>query len=342
MSNINWSEKLEFYANQLRGRRKSVEFIAILDCMLQEHSQWMMDDEAPEQLSSALVQLMSDGRWRAQPKNEKFWKRGWRGLMLPNKLIYQYRNKDVEVVVWHPWLAQKGAATRAKGKYRDKLIRLNQHLIRCEKMNEEPFPGDNLGQRERALRLFEDEKAIDNMPDSGWKSVPISREELRCVKKPPPIKAVYNPKGYKSPLILENVETFHRLVDINSSNPTWAYVIWGSGTQIVSQFEEISNLIQDYGFNQILYFGDLDAKGIEIVATLRRNLKNCGIEVKLEEHLYQIIIDSSLTTPEWSANIAGDFETDWIPRFIADNLNRLVETNKRIPQEAFINNSLEE
>ncbi|QLQ31382.1 MAG: hypothetical protein HZT40_06970 [Candidatus Thiothrix singaporensis] len=85
-------------------------------------------------------------------------------------------------------MAQKGAATNAKGKYREKLKRLNRHLIRCEIMNEDPFPGDILGQRERALRLFEDEKALDNMPDTGWTSVPINREELRCIKKPPPIK----------------------------------------------------------------------------------------------------------------------------------------------------------
>ncbi|QLQ34123.1 MAG: hypothetical protein HZT40_06975 [Candidatus Thiothrix singaporensis] len=128
--------------------------------------------------------------------------------------------------------------------------------------------------------------------------------------------------------MLENVETFHNCADINKAQPTWAYVIWGSGAQVSSQSEEIADLTISAGFDRVLYFGDLDAKGLEIVTTLRRNLQKRGVEVILEEHLYQLIIGSDLTTEEGGANYAGNFETSWMPNFIVSNLHHLMAIKK--------------
>jgi len=333
---VDWQASMEDCANTLRGKRLSVAFERVLERLLQHHDAWLDAEDTPQAIDAALTQLLASGRWRAQPKHQKSWKRGWRGLRVPDKLICQPQRSEPETVYWHPWLAEKGAATRVWGKHREKLKRLNQHLIRCDALNEDPFPGDILGQRERALRLFDDEKALDSMPDSGWKSVPLTREELRCVKKTPPLQCEYQPLGQQPPFILENVETFHRFVAINQATPTWRAVIWGSGAQVSSQGDEIARLVIESGFQQVLYFGDLDAKGLEIVTTLRSQLQQHRIDVELAESFYRLIIESDLTTHEGGANLAGTFDTRWMPAMIVNNLHRLMAVNQRIPQEAFI------
>ncbi|QLQ31381.1 MAG: hypothetical protein HZT40_06965 [Candidatus Thiothrix singaporensis] len=71
MESFNWLDSLEHLANQLRGRHKSIEYITVLNRMLQEHTPWMERDDAPKQLAVALAKLITEGRWRVQPKEEK-------------------------------------------------------------------------------------------------------------------------------------------------------------------------------------------------------------------------------------------------------------------------------
>ncbi|NOR69576.1 MAG: hypothetical protein GQ532_07755 [Methylomarinum sp.] len=111
---------------------------------------------------------------------------------------------------------------------------------------------------------------------------------------------------------------------------------WGVGSQVTGQSIEIADIVKRLGFTQIFYFGDLDAKGLEIVNILRNYLLPLGIDLQLAEPLYKFIIKSALSTEAKKANNAGDFDTTWMPKSIVQNLKYLISINRRIPQEAFI------
>lgn len=330
-------EAIEQAADQIRGKKKSALFISVLEYLLDRYSVWMLGPNAPNQIAEALNTLEAGGQWRFQPKDKNKWKKGWRGLSIPNAMIFQGLKKTVEDIVWHPKLATKGAASsQLTGKYRAKMVQFNDHLWDCERENKDPLPDGILGQRERALRIFADEKAMDNMPEHGWSKVKLTRDDLKCQHKPPAITLVSCEDAKKPPIILENTETFYQIVELNKKTKSWSAVVLGDGAKVIGQYKQIVQLAQRGNFDKVLYFGDLDAKGLEIANSLRKKLLSSDITLVLAEELYRIIIESCLNTDAKKANLAGDFETDWIPEFILLNLVYLTKINRRIPQEAFI------
>jgi Wadjet protein JetD, C-terminal len=336
MKTFDWIKLIEKSVHTLRGKNKSALLNKMIDGLLSSHPNEMRANDAPEKITRALETLLTGSQWRYQPKNRKRWKTGWRGLRLPDRIIYQQQPQIPDTIAWHPFLANKGAASKAKGKFRTTLLALNHYLIECEKLNIDPFGGRTLGQHERSLHAFGHEKKIKSMPREGWKSVPLTREELNCVQKTPPVTQHPCKTGQKPPIIIENIDTFFTFSEFNQTQSIWKTVIWGSGFLVTSQTAEIADITRDAGMDTVLYFGDLDASGLEIVTILRSNLLEHGINLKLADACYRYIIRSALSTDAGGANNSKGFDTRWMPDFIVDNLDYLRAINRRIPQEAFL------
>ena len=343
MNQNEWGDRIITIAHKERGKNKSVLFETVFRLLQRKYHLYMEHENVPQQIAEAIHGLAEGDEWKIQPKDKRKWKRGWRGLSMPQKMIFQKSANDTKIVVWHPFLAAKGAATaRLYGKHRERMVQYNEYLKNCEKKGLDPNGGPVLGQRERALRIFKDEKALDGMQIEGWKTVPLTHKDFHCIPKPPPIMHKNQPLGKNPPIVVENVETYHRLVEINLDKPTWAEVILGDGRKIIGQIIELSTIIRHLGFQEVLYFGDLDTFGLEIVTRLRSRLMTETITLSLEESLYRYIIRTQLTTEAKKANKAGNFNTDWIPKDILNYLDVLVGKNLRIPQEAFIGEDIVE
>lgn len=329
-----WRNLILQVADYIRGsRRKTVKGLDVLDGVVKKSGNMALAPGAPQDLKIALQEIIEEGNWRSVPKDPARWQPQWRGLAWPEKLIFSETHANEGAVPWHPFLASRGA-DGASGPMRERLIHMNRYLASCQQRGIEPF-NERMGARERSLRIFADEKALDNMKPEGWGRVRLSLDELNCERRSPPVPHAPQKNAPQPPLIVENAETYHSLVAANAVYPTWTTVIYGHGNQSSGQAETIAQLTRNMGHDHIYYFGDVDLRGLRIADTLRSLLAPHGVRVQLSEPLYQLLINENLPVPEKKAN-TGTWpkDTDWIPVFVTKAMEMLIHKRQRYPQEA--------
>jgi len=341
-----WLSRLESTTNKHRlavGKAaRIVKAKPVLDEVLRTHHQEALSHDVPNQLSQAIAQLL-EGNWRAQPKREVSWQPYWRGLHLPNAFVYEGAAAPVKTapeIAWHPWLAQRitGPVTLPIKK---RLQQLNAYLFRQTELGKPLFSG-TCGHRERSLRIFGDEKALDSMPFNGWKHVSLTLADMGAIRRAPPVPYESSSRPDLPAVIVENSDVYYRLCQINRNQPRWSLVIYGAGNQVSGQAECVSQLLKAEQVAHLLYFGDLDMAGLKIAHHLRcKLLDEYGISLQLDERLYEELILNRLTAPEGNANNERfDFESlcDWMPRFVIREMKTLMATHQRLPQEGVANN----
>ena len=324
-----------------RSGVKGVDFSDLLCRLISRNPQLSTHEDIKGLMAGALNQLTRSGRWRTVPLRDNLWKTTWRGLPLPKRLIYQElasgEKADAHAVAWHPFLA-----SRIQGKLtntiRDKLICLNNYL-RDRTNQQQPLFEGQLSHRERSLMIFGDEKALDNMPSEGWKSVTLTLADLHCYRQAPPLPHSFHADAatqQRPIIIIENSDTYYRIVHRNQIEQNWSAVVYGSGNLIASQTDSVAELAHRVGNVKVMYCGDIDRNGFKIANSLRNNLAQVDIELALETSLYREMIESPYKVAEKEAN-SGTFDVNgalWIDAWIRDAFESLVTMNKRIPQEA--------
>lgn len=338
---MTWLSRLELTTNKHRlaaGKgARTVKAKAVLDEVLRAHRQEALSYDTPDLLRQAIEQLLECG-WRAQPTREANWQPYWRGLRLPNTFIYEGTaapTKTAQEIAWHPWLAERIAGP-VTPQVKERLQQLNAYLFRQTERGKPLFPS-TLGHRERSLLIFGDEKALDSMPAGGWKHVPLTLADMGAIRRAPPLPYESSGRPDLPALIVENSDVYYRLCHINRTQARWSLVIYGSGNKVSGQAERVSQLLETEQVTQLTYFGDLDVAGLKIAHLLRCKLvDDYGINLQLDEQLYEELILNRLATPGGNANNERfDFESlcDWMPRFVVKEMKALMAVHQRLPQE---------
>lgn len=190
--------------------------------------------------------------------------------------------------------------------------------------------------RERSLDIFGDEKELDSLlRQLPFKNGLVTLETLGCFYVPEPIPWLPGPIGSecKPGLCVENATTYYTMCRFNKEVGFWGYVAYGRGNGFVSMSEGVQAVVESYGHNQLLYFGDADLEGVEIAAKGAKRLIESGVSVGLDSRLYDILITSGT---EATSKSGGEL-SDAAARLIADaglgTLPDIFRRHMRIAQE---------
>jgi hypothetical protein len=173
-----------------------------------------------------------------------------RFVTLPNQLP-----QPTAPIVWHPALswAADAAITAAQ---RPMLEKINRWLFTSRGNLVIP-------QRERSLEILGDEKALDRLQTTGlFGPGRLTLDLLRARRVTPPLHTVHTGDGPVL-LVVENSDTFDSLHRVLATKTTRVgLVAWGAGGAFEASVLFINTL--SHPISEIAYFGDLDAKGLQI------------------------------------------------------------------------------
>jgi hypothetical protein len=142
--------------------------------------------------------------------------------------------------------------------------------------------------------------------------------------------------------VLENKDTFHsacRAVEAISGRTSVRWVAYGGGTSIEASLQSVKGWAERP--EAVLYFGDLDADGLEIASSV--TVGAAGWEpplmVRCAGALYECLIARSKAmlvnlrgraiSPDAAATLA-----EWLPLALRDDIVALLVAGGRWPQEA--------
>ena len=124
---------------------------------------------------------------------------------------------------------------------------------------------------ERSLEIFGDEKRLDLLREGevlfGGR---LSLSDLACERVPPFL--VWHPgrSGATTVLVVENAAAFASFRRFNELAGLWRAVVYGAGNAFRRNHAGLADIFATTGAEQAVYFGDLDPKGVEILAAVMR------------------------------------------------------------------------
>ncbi|TDD60001.1 hypothetical protein E1263_12960 [Kribbella antibiotica] len=196
--------------------------------------------------------------------------------------------------------------------------------------------------RERSLQLFGDEKRLDSLTRTRlFTSGALTLDLLRCHPVPIPFVSQWvegqpDPRGVAL-LIAENHHTYTSLLEITRSQAAQGgpqrHVGYGTGSQFPSAVLTVPLLKPRP--KRIVYFGDVDLKGLQIPASADRTAQQANLPpVTPAWPLYELLFDVAprRSTTEIPADSAAD-AARWLGP-LASSARELLITGLRLPQEA--------
>ncbi|MGM0379398.1 MAG: Wadjet anti-phage system protein JetD domain-containing protein [Bacillota bacterium] len=123
-----------------------------------------------------------------------------------------------------------------------------------------------------------------------------------------------------------NIKIFNKDIDI---------LIWGQGKRILNQLKMIDMLIDNNNF-KIYYCGDIDPEGISIYINLKN--KYSDLDISLFKKVYKFMINKSKGFNYNKRQVKNEtnfklFLKEFKNEKVKDEIKRLWDLNKRIPQE---------
>ncbi len=189
---------------------------------------------------------------------------------------------------------------------------------------------------ERSLEIFGDEKRLDGLRDGdALFDGRLTLAVLACRQLPPLL--VWHPGQSTSGtvLVVENAAAFDSFRRFNDTAQLWHAVVWGSGNAFRRHHAALSDVFAATGARRALYFGDLDPKGIEILAGVMRERPD---DLRPHRGLYAALTSRRLVRRDHSARLAiGDRRGPLhavLPE-IADAVAALWSDGMVLPQEGF-------
>ncbi|WP_306372020.1 Wadjet anti-phage system protein JetD domain-containing protein [Nocardia sp. CC216A] len=197
-------------------------------------------------------------------------------------------------------------------------------------------------QRERSLELFGDEKRIDGLLSTRlFRSGALTLELLRCHSVPIPfvsqwVSGTRDPQG-TALLIAENHHTYASLLEVTrvhaAAGGPARHVGYGTGGQFPSAVLSVSLLSPKP--DRILYFGDIDLKGLQIPTAAHIAATRAGLPaVAPALPLYELLFEFRCTRP--TAPIAAATAAEvaaWLGP-LSVRARDLLVGGLRLPQEA--------
>lgn len=230
--------------------------------------------------------------------------------------------------VWVPELAWANSVRRTDTL--ERLKRINDFLIHHRDRTRTVVPF-----RERALEIFNDEKAFEGQIKDGLLHGKLSIAHLgMCDPEPPLPREDFEVPGGPL-LLLENHHTYWSFLRWNKAALMYASIAYGNGNTIMKSARALVDAMERSGASHAEYFGDLDPSGLIIPVTVNKELRRLGSpELRPATLLYQRLLAEGVRSPFSSKNRRdAGAATDWLPAEVAAQVRALFEGGKRIPQE---------
>ena len=187
--------------------------------------------------------------------------------------------------------------------------------------------------RERSLQLTGDEKALDVL-SRGRLFTPgrLSLDLLAAYRTSPPL--VRHPVG-PGPvtLLVENWTTYHSLSRTLSEDGEIGYLVYGAGNTLGS----VLGALADEPPAAMAYFGDLDARGLEIAVAGDRLAVELGLPaLRPAAVLYRLLLDHGHRAPVDPVPTGERVRraVSWLPAAMRSPVRQVLEAGDRMAQEA--------
>lgn len=222
----------------------------------------------------------------------------------------------------------------------ERAAKVNTYLLH------RPTDVASIPHRERALRIFDDEKALDNNTRNGLFSGRITLADLDCFycPEPLPFHALSMDRleiAGKPLLVVENANTYWSCCRANAVVKRYAAVVYGQGFKVMANAAnrandgllDIENQLNSKG---VAYFGDLDPTGIAIPTRINECRKANSLPPLYAEHcLYRTLLEIDRSVDYVKSQLrdhAPQRARQWLGDELADRYLAQVH-QKRWPQE---------
>jgi hypothetical protein len=305
--NPSWREAVLAALGASQRRRVAVETLA--DAVRRRSVGHLSDFEFQDRLLETLKVLAGQGRLRL-PKSRHLWdvRTG-----LPKHVTAVRAEEDQQrqtrrwtlaamrnETAWEPTQMVAFAHTLRTRVELERAVRVNRYLL------ERPSEAMRIPHRERALRVFGDEKALDPYVRSGLFGGRITLNDLDCFYCPEPLPFrpfSLDPRATagKPLLVVENSSTYWSCCRANGTLQRYAAIVYGQGFAACAAERASDGLFEiehQVAATGIRYFGDLDPTGIAIPCRINRYRKEKQMSpLTAERGLYRALLEKNRTVP---------------------------------------------
>jgi hypothetical protein len=188
---------------------------------------------------------------------------------------------------------------------------------------------------ERSLEIFGDEKRLDRLRDrEALFGGRLSLADLACARVPPFL--IWHPgrAARAAVLVVENAAAFASFRRFNETAGLWRAVVWGAGNAFRRHHAGLADVFEATGAREVVYFGDLDPKGVEILGSV---IAERAGDLLPHHGLYRALMARAVTRNEPAARLRTDRAAELrrlLPE-LADAVLRLWQEGKVLPQEGY-------
>jgi hypothetical protein len=215
----------------------------------------------------------------------------------------------------------------------DDLLKLNEFLLK------EPRTQTVVPIKERSLALFGDEKRLDALVSTSlFRAGRLDWvRDLKCEIIGEPLAWKRGPAEAASGpvIVIENAATWHSYCRWNAERNLFSAVMYGCGNRFVDGFRFLPDIFRELGgLRRILYFGDLDPRGLEIPQEASVLAQSLGLP-PVEPHLWSYRQLLKLGTGQgqpYDGDAASPELFDWLGD-CAEPARQLFAANQRFAQE---------
>lgn len=234
---------------------------------------------------------------------------------------------------WHPLLAF--AARESNVRRLQTLRDINEWL------KTDPDLTYTVPIKERSLEIFNDEKRLDRLREGNthFFAGQLSLSSLACRICPIPLPYELGPQETRGCpiLIVENNDTWESFCVWNRLAQKFAAVAYGGGGHgkgIIYDELFVDSLLERCDSHELLYFGDLDPRGLRIAAgTAQRRIARKAIPLQPAATFYAWLLVRGVRAPAKTRTrmVAGDIA--WLPDTLRAPVSELFTARQRISQE---------
>jgi Uncharacterized protein conserved in bacteria C-term(DUF2220) len=298
-------------------------------------------DAAPEALTAAdkrarlaeLLAELEDAALVRLPQSVSAWDR-MAAPPLPRSVLVAARAvPPARAPAEHAWLPELAwaASLRLRTAQREQLVAVNDWL------RDGGATAPIVPSGERSLGILGDEKALGRLADTGlFGPGRLSWALLRCEPLAPPF--VWRAVGDGTVLlVVENHDTFHSLCRWLAETPAArrgvGLIAFGAGDLFVQSVRHAAELGRDV--TEIRYFGDLDARGLQIPVRAGPTARAAGLpEVVPCTQLYRLLLERGRPQPGRVVDAAAAADlVAWLPEELRPAVTTLLCSGHRLAQE---------
>jgi hypothetical protein len=215
----------------------------------------------------------------------------------------------------------------------DDLLKLNTFLLK------QPRTQQVVPIKERSLEIFGDEKRFDALLSTTlFRTGRLDWEkDLKCELIGEPLGWKRGPAEAASRpmIVIENAATWHSYCRWNAERKLFSAVVYGCGNRFADGVRYLNDILNELGGSRpVLYFGDLDQRGLEIPQEAAVSARSLGLPT-IAPHLWSY---RQLLTVGQGQGQAVDNDPppttlcDWLGE-LAEPARQLFAANQRMPQE---------